>query len=300
MTSFRGMAAAALSGGAGAGVLAALWHEEVRFQRSCESDSFGACLSFALPVLFCGPVVLTAIVWLLLRATRVGRPLPAALLGAAASGGGALVTQAVRPFSGPMPVWLAVLLAVVGFAAGVAAMAASHPVVRAGLALTLLLPWAAAPALREPGRRYALRDGFAQVGLPLVVPQVEGYRVANARAFVERRVLSVRLERGEDSISVRVVPLPADFAPPARCGPAMADISVTDDDHGTPPPQPCRAAGHDHWVRAGQGEEVHLVRRGGAIVFLRSGPDTPSADAAAAAANLTEVTPERLAELAAR
>ncbi|WP_052503635.1 hypothetical protein [Micromonospora haikouensis] len=294
------MAAAALCGGAGAGVLAALWHEQVRFQRSCKTDTIGACLGFAFPALIVGPVVVTAIGWLLLRATRAARPLPAALLGAVASGGGALVAQAFRPFSGPLPVWLAVLLGTVGFAAGVAAMEARHRVVRVGLALALLLPWAAAPALREPGRRYALRDGFAHLGLPLVVPQVEGYQVANAHAFGQERVLSVRIERGEDSIMVRVVPLPADFAPPVSCGPAMAGSSVSDDERGAPAPQPCRVAGHEHWVRAESSGDVHLVRRGEALVLLRPGPDTPTADVAAAAAHLTEVTPEQLAELAVR
>ncbi|MEU4777632.1 hypothetical protein [Micromonospora sp. NPDC023633] len=300
MELFRGMATAAIPGGVGAGVLAALWHEQVRFQKSCESDTIGACLGFAFPALVVGPVVVVAAVWLLLRATEVGRPAPAALLGAAFTGGALRLALAARPFSVPPPVWLVVLLAVAGFAAGVAVVVARLPLVGRGvLALVLLLPWFVAPLVGKESRRDALREGFAQVGLPLVVPQVEGYQVTSARAFVDRRLLSITMDRGGGWVSVYVVPLPADFAPPGSCGPTRADISRR---AGREPsvPQPCRAVGADHWVRTEEGEEVHLVRREGGLVLLSPGGEASSADAAAGATNLTAVTPGQLAELAVR
>ncbi|MEU6078871.1 hypothetical protein [Micromonospora sp. NPDC047074] len=299
MELFRGMATAGTAGGVGAGVLGVLWHEVVRFQNSCEADTIGACLGFAFPALVVGPVVVTAAVWLLLRLTEVERPLPAALLGAAATASALRLALATRPFSGPPPVWLVVLLAVAGFAAGVAVMAARLFLVRTVLALVLLLPWFVSPLVSQESRRDALRDGFAQVGLPLVVPQVEGFQVSYARAFVNRRLLTVTMARGEGWLSVIVVPLPAGFAPPESCGPTMADASRLDGPR-TSTPQPCRAVGADHWVRTEEEEDVHLVRHGGGLVLLSAGGEAAAADVAAGATNLSVVTPGQLADLAVR
>ncbi|MFI7574677.1 hypothetical protein [Micromonospora sp. NPDC049497] len=291
------MAVAAVPGGVGAGALAALWQERARAVAACESDTIGACLGFGFPVLLAGPLLVTAAVWLALRATGVGPAPWAAALGALATAGGVLLQQAAHPRWTPPPVWQAVVLAVIGFALGVAVVTvALPPAVRVGLVVALLAPLAVFPLLRQETRRTGDREAFAELGLPLLVPQVPGYDIASAHADRADRVLSVTATRGRRWISVYVVDLPDDFAPPGRCGLAVADI-VLRRQRNQPPASPgCRQVGPDHWTRVEPVGEVHLVRRGDALVLVSPGTDVPAADVEKAATTLTPVTPNRLAE----
>ncbi|MEV5769075.1 hypothetical protein AB0L34_31585 [Micromonospora sp. NPDC052213] len=247
-----------------------LWQEQARSVADCESDTIGACLGFGFPVLLVGPLAVTAAVWLVLRAAGVAPALWAAVLGAVATTGAVLLQQAWYPRWTPPPVWLAVLLAVAGFAAGVAV--ALPPIVRAGLALALLAPAGRVPASRQEARRTGDQEAFARLGLPLPVPQVPGYDIASARADRVDRVLPVTVTRERRWISVHVIDLPDDFAPPRHCRPAVADI-VLRRQRDQPLAAPgCRQVGPDHWTCAESGGEVHLVRCDDAFVLVSPAP----------------------------
>ncbi|MEU4570702.1 hypothetical protein [Micromonospora sp. NPDC023956] len=289
---------AAVIGAVGAAVLAALWRDQADTHANCVPDTIGACFGYPVPILIVGPAVVPAVVWLALRATDARRALPAAVLGALTTAGAVLLQQATEPRWLPPSPWLAALLAAVGFGVGTLVVTARWPVpLQVGLALLLLAPLAAFEPLRRETRRDDRSAAFARVGLPLLVPTVPGYRVGFADADLSDRVLSVTLTRQRQWISVHVLPLPADFAPPQRCGPTTAAVVLRRESPQPSTPLPCRQVGPDHWTRAEAGGEVHLVRRGDALVLVSPGTDVPPTDTATAAATLTEVSAGRLAEL---
>jgi hypothetical protein len=299
MTTRYAVVAAAVPGALGAAVLAAIAQEQARFVANCVSDTIGVCLGYRYPVLVVGPLVVTVVVWLALRAVgERDRALPAALLGACATAGGLLMDQATHTRWIPPSVWFAVVVAAVGFGAGAAVATARLPMaVRIGLVLVLLAPLGAFAPLRKQTRHAALRANLERVDLPLFVSRVEGYRVGTARADVTDRVVSVSMVMGPRWVSLHVIPLPADFTPPLRCGPTAADIVLRRKRGHQRSSLPCRPVGTDHWIRDEAGGEVHLVRRGDALVLVSPTGGTPAADVATAATTLTEVTADRLAEL---
>ncbi|MET7468479.1 hypothetical protein ACFYON_13060 [Micromonospora sp. NPDC005686] len=292
------MAVAAVPGGLGAAALAALWRHEADVVAGCESDTIGGCLSPGVPILLVGPLLVTAAVWFALRATGAEPAGWGAGLGALATVGGVLLQQAVDSGGTPTSPGLAFLLGVVGFGAGAAVVAVPvPPALRVVLVLVLLAPMAAFPAVRREAGRAHDRRTFAESGLALVVPRAPGYDVTAARADPDRRLLWVTVTRSDHSIYMSLIDLPADFAPPARCGPAVADVGSAGRAGSAPG---CRQVGPDHWTRSEPVGQVHLVRRGETLVLLEPGYGTPSADVETAARTLTPVSPARLAELANR
>ncbi|MFF0819575.1 MULTISPECIES: hypothetical protein [Micromonospora] len=289
-------------GALGAAALTSLWHTEALLVASCEPETIGSCFSWRLPTIFVGPLVVTALVWLALRATGADRALPAALLGAIATAGAVGLYEAFQPRWTPPPGWLAACLGAAGFAVGVLLGVVRLPMaVQAGAAAVLLLvPTAAFPLLHKATRRAERAQAFAQLGVPLMVAEVDGYRVTAALTDRSDRRLSVWMAKGESSLSIVVVPLPGGFSPPAHCGPTIDDLYGDRPAGGPPAVLSCRAVGPDHWVRTEREDQVHLVRRNDALVYVDPGADVPVADVATAAAHLTEVTADRLAELAVR
>ncbi|TDC64450.1 hypothetical protein E1258_08195 [Micromonospora sp. KC207] len=289
-------------GALGAAALASLWRTEALLVASCEPETIGACFSWRLPTIFVGPLIVTALVWLALRVTGADRALPAALLGAIATTDAVLLYEAFQPRWTPPPAWLAAALGAVGFAVGVLLGAVRLPMaVQAGAAVVLLLvPIAVFPLLHKATRRAERAQAFSRLGVPLMVAEVDGYRVTAALTDRSDRRLSVWMSKGESSLSIVVVPLPEGFAPPAHCGPTTDDLYRDQPAGDQAAVRSCRPVGPDHWVRTEREDQVHLIRRNDALVYVDPGADVPAADVATAAANLTEVNPERLAELAVR
>lgn len=292
---------AGVLGAVGAGLLTSLWQSEVHAQADCVPNNVGGCLGWGIPVLLIGPYAAVAVIWATLRALAVDRPLLSALFGALATASGTLLYEAGHPRWVPPPVWLAVLLGAVGFAVGTAIGGGRTRLLQVVLAGVLAVPLAAFPLLRQETRSDVREDGFARLGLPLLVPQVEGYQVVFARAELRDPMLAVTVMKGDRRISISVLPLPADFAPPQRCGPTVAEVSVRD--IVTAPTRtngPCQWVESEHWVRVENDQRVHLLRRDGAFVQVSRGDDVPDVDVEAAAATLTSVSPRRLAELSVR
>ncbi|GIJ19516.1 hypothetical protein [Micromonospora lutea] len=292
------MTAAAVPGAVGSGALAALWQQQARSVADCESDTIGGCLDLGFPTLLVGPLVVMVAVWLTLRTFGVEPARWATLVGALASGGLILLEQARHPRWTLPPVWLVVVLAMIGFAVGVFVVTATlPPVVRVALVLVLLAPLAAFPTLRQQARRVDDREAFAGLGLPLLVPRVPGYELGPALAYPADRVLLMTLVRERGWISVYVTDVPDDFAPPRQCGPVVSDILPSGPGGPASTASGCRRVDGDHWIRTESGREVHVVRRDGALVTISPGPDVRSGELATAATTLTAVTPRRLAEL---
>lgn len=296
MNMFFRMAVAAVPGGLGAGLLTHLWQAQRRYQAECVPETIGSCLNLGLFVLPFGPLAVTVAVWLTLWVSGVRWAGLSALLGAVIAAGGVLLEQGMHTRWTPPAVWLAMVLGAVGFAAGVLVVTARlSPLVRVGLALVLLAPLAVFPALRKETRRDSDEKAFASLEIPLLVPQVPGYAIGWAAAFPEDDRLRMTLVREKHLISVFVIDLPDDFAPPQHCGPLVAELM------GRPPDPPletgCRQLGRDHWARVERDDEVHLVRREGALVLVDP-LDAPAEDVAKAATTLTVLTPQRLAQLA--
>ncbi|WP_405113862.1 hypothetical protein OG559_07860 [Micromonospora sp. NBC_01405] len=296
----RAASLAGALGALGAAVLASLWRTEALLFAGCEPETIGDCLTWRLPVLLVGPLVVTALVWLALWVSGVDRAVPSALLGAIVTADALLFYEAFQPRWTPPSAGLAAVFGAVGFAGGVLLGVRRLPVavqVVAAVAL-LLAPYGFFPVLHGTARRANLEEEFSQLGLPLLVTRVDGYQVVAAHANRGDRRLSVSMHRGELWFTIVVVPVPTGFAPPTHCGPTTDEL---DRDQPTTDPAsapPCRPVGPDHWVRVERDDPVHLVRRNEVLVYVDPGIDVPAADLGAAAANLTEVTPGRLAELA--
>ncbi|MER5700690.1 hypothetical protein ABT023_01840 [Micromonospora sp. NPDC002296] len=288
-------------GALGAAVLASLWRTEALLFASCEPETIGDCLTWRLPMLLVGPLVVTALVWLALWVFGADRAVPSALLGAIVTADALLLYEAFQPRWTPPSVWPAAALGAVGFGAGVLLGTVRLPLAaQVGVAAVLLLaPYGFFPVLHQTTRRADREEAFSQLGLPLLVPQVDGYRVVTAHVDRGDRKLSVSMSGGEFWFTIIVVPVPEGFAPPTHCGPTTDDL---DRDQPADPATtlPCRPVGPDHWVRVERDDQVHLIRRNDALVYVDPGVDVPAADLGAAAANLAEVTPQRLAELAVR
>lgn len=296
MSMFFRVAVAAVPGGLGAGLLAHLWEEQRRYQADCVPETIGSCLNLGFFLLPFGPLAVTVAVWLTLWVSGVRWAGLSALLGAVIAAGGVLLEQGMHTRWTPPAVWLAMVLGAVGFAAGVLVVTARlSPLIRVGLALVLLAPLAVFPALRKETRRDSDEKAFASLEIPLLVPQVPGYAIGWAAAFPEDDRLRITLVREKHLIYVSVIDLPDDFAPPQHCGPLVAELM------GRPPDPPletgCRQLGPDHWARVERDDEVHLVRREGALVLVDPS-DAPAEDVAKAATTLTVLTPQRLAQLA--
>lgn len=297
MNMFFRMAVAAVPGGLGAGLLAHLWQAQRRYQADCVPETIASCLNLGLFVLPFGPLAVTVAVWLTLWVAGVKWAGLSALLGAVIAAGGVLLEQGMHTRWTPPAVWLAMVLGAVGFAAGVLVVTAKlSPLVRVGLALVLLAPLAVFPALRKETRRVSDEKAFASLRIPLLVPQVPGYAIGWAAAFPEDDSLGMTLVREKYLISVFVIDLPDDFAPPRHCGPLVAELVLE-----RPPDPPletgCQQLGPDRWTRVESSGEVHLVRREGTLVLV-SPLDAPAEDVAKAATTLTVLTPQRLAQLA--
>ncbi len=297
MSMFFRVAVAAVPGGLGAGLLAHLWEEQRRYQADCVPETIGSCLNLGFFLLPFGPLAVTVAVWLTLWVSGVRWAALSALLGAVIAAGGVLLEQGMHTRWTPPAVWLAMVLGAVGFAAGVLVVTARlSPLIRVGLALVLLAPLAVFPALRKETRRDSDEKAFASLEIPLLVPQVPGYAIGWAAAFPEDDRLRITLVREKQRIYVSVIDLPDDFAPPQHCGPLVAEIVLE-----RPPDPPletgCRQLGPDHWARVERDDEVHLVRREGALVLVDPS-DAPAEDVAKAATTLTVLTPQRLAQLA--
>ncbi|TYC00602.1 hypothetical protein FXF53_13160 [Micromonospora sp. WP24] len=293
----RGVAAVvpATIGGA---VLAGLWRAELTFQAGCRPETIGACLSWRIPVLLLGPVVVAVGSWLVLRAAGAARPLLATSLGVLATAGVTLLHQAGRSGWNPPSVPLAALFAAFGFTVGVVVAGLRMPVaLRAALAVLLAVPVALFPTIKESGTRDGRVEKFARLGLPLLVPEVGAYRVVAARADPAGGQLSLVLADGPRRLSVDTIRVPADFAPPQRCGPSAVEVSLRGSVSLPPSNGPCQRFAADHWLRTENGHPVHLLRRGDALVLVSPGVDVPDRDVAAAAGQLVEVSPRELAAL---
>ncbi|MFI6821893.1 hypothetical protein ACIBJE_13200 [Micromonospora sp. NPDC050187] len=304
-----GVLVAAFVAALGGAALADGWQNEARALAACKPASL-SCLSLGYPLLFVGVFVAVAAVWLAQRVMGTAEPEWGTLAGLAATTGALLLWEAGQPRWVPPPTDLAALLAGAGVAVGVAVVAAPLPrVLRVVFVVALAVPFAVYPTLSRETRRADLADRLDRVGLPLLVPRADGFAVDSARADPGRRFVHVTVDRKADprtdltsedrgrTVSILVTPVPADFAPPARCGPAAADLPVPD---GAPAPStdPCRPVGPDHWTRTEAGDEVHLLRRNDALVLVQPGWNASDRDAATVADSLTEVAPRRLAELA--
>jgi hypothetical protein len=302
-----GVIVVALVAALGAAALAHGWQDQARSMAGCEPVSFGDCLPVGIPLLYVGVLVVVAAVWLAQRVMGTVNPEWGTVLGTVATTGGLLLHQAGQPRWEPPPTDLAALLAGVGFAVGVAVAAAPLPrLLRGACAVVLVVPLAVYPVLSRDTRRTHLTDELTRVGLPALVPQADGFAVE--AATVHDRSVTVTVGRranvrtdvtpADRSVSIVVVPVPAGFAPPARCGPTAAELMLPDEAPHPPASPPCRPAGPDHWVRVEADDEVHLLRRGAALVLVRPGWNASAADTAAVAGSLVEVPPRRLAELA--
>jgi hypothetical protein len=290
---------AALPGALGAALLASVWRAELRFQAGCEPATIGDCVSWRLPALLVGPLVVTALVWLALRLTGTAGAAPAALLGAVVSADAVLLWEATQARWTPPAGGSAALLGGAGFAAGALLAVARLPVaVRVSAAVLLLaVPVVVVPVLHQASRQAGREEDFARLGLPLPVARVAGYRVVAAHPNQRDRLLTVTLRNDSHWITLLVIPVPAGFAPPAHCGPTTGDLDhhrFTVDPAGAPS---CQPVGPEHWLRIEGTDRVHLLRWGGALVLVDPGVEVPAADLDAAAATLTEVDPRRLAEL---
>ncbi|WP_416901165.1 hypothetical protein [Micromonospora echinospora] len=305
---FAGVLVPAFVAALGGAALAHGWQTEARAFAACEPTSFGDCLSLGFPLLVVGVIAAVAAVWLAQRVLGTARPELGTLAGLAATIGALLLWEAGHPRWTPPSSDLAALLAGVGFAVGVAVVAVPLPrVLRAASVVALAVPFAVYPVLSRETRRADLADRLGQVGLPLLVSQAKGFQVGSAAADPRRRFLTVTVTRpvdprtdstsGERSVSILVVPVPAGFAPPARCGPARTDLPAPEGGPAAPAGPPCRPVGPDHWVRTEADDEVHLLRRGDALVLVDSGWRASDEDVAVVAGSLTELTPRRLAEL---
>ncbi|SCL36278.1 hypothetical protein GA0074692_4309 [Micromonospora pallida] len=307
-----GVLVAAFVAALGGAALADGWQSQARAVADCESETFGACLGQALlggPLLLVGVSVAAAAVWLAQRVMGTAHPEWGTVLGTAATTGALLLWEAGHPRWVPPPSDLAALLAGVGVAIGVTVVAVPLPrLLRAALAVALAVPFAVYPNLSRETRRADLADRLDRAGLPLLVSRAEGFAVKTAWANPGRRFVVVTVGRKTDprtdgtsrdrDVTIRVVPVPADFAPPARCGPTVAELRVPDR-APTPPLDPsCRPVGPDHWTRTEADVEVHLLRRGDALVLVQPDWNASDGDAATVAGSLTEVAPRRLADLA--
>ncbi|MEV0328424.1 hypothetical protein AB0H63_18550 [Micromonospora echinospora] len=306
-----GVLVAAFVAALGGAALAHRWQSEARFMATCEPTFIGDCLRWGLLLLLVGVFLVIAAVWLAQRVMGTANPEWGTVLGTAATTGALLLWEAGHPRWVPPPSDLAALLAGVGVAVGVAVVAAPLPrVLRVVFAVALAVPFAVYPTLSRETRRVDLADRLGRAGVPLLVSRAGGFEVASAGADPERRFVRVTMGRKVDprtdvtsgdrgrNVSILVVPVPADFAPPARCGPTAAERSAPDRAPAAPADLSCRPVGPDHWTRTEAGDEVHLLRRGDALVLVQPGWNASDRDAATVAGSLTEVDPRRLAELA--
>ncbi|MFI9527967.1 hypothetical protein [Micromonospora rosaria] len=293
-----GTAVATGVGAAGAAAFAGLWQAEARLRQTClPAESLGACLSPRLPLLLIWPLLVTAVGWGALRWARAPRAAGAAGCGAVTTAGALLLYEAFHPGWVPPPVGLAALLGAAGFAAGVAVILAPlRAAVRVPLILALLVPHAVAPVLDRSTQRADLERRLTAAALPLLVPDLAGWRVTGV-VVRDRERVSTMVTNGSRNVVIATVRLPADFRPPQRCGPF--DFPVPD--LPVPPSQPCRPVAADHWVRDGDGTTAHLLRRDDALLTVKRAIGVAgSADLAAVAGALVEVSPRRLAELGSR
>ncbi|SCG41376.1 hypothetical protein GA0070560_103142 [Micromonospora halophytica] len=290
--------AAAVPGALGAAVWASAWRTELRFQASCEPTVIGDCMSWRLPALLIGPLVVTALVWFVLRLAGADRAAPSALLGAVVAADALLLWEAAQPRWLPPSGGLAALLGGTGFALGVFLAVARLPLVVQVLAAVLLLvvPFGLVPVVYQAARQNGRAEAFARLGLPLTVTRVHGYRLVAAHPNQRDRVLTVTLSGGQHSITVWTIPVPAGFAPPAHCGPTTGDLDARRFAVDPAVAPPCQLVRAEHWLRLERTDRVHLLRRGDALVVVDPGVGAPAADVDAAAANLTEVSPRQLVE----
>lgn len=304
MRAFAATAVAAVSGALGAAVLVGVWQPEAQYLSDCQPQFLGDCLRWRLLWLPVVPLLVIAAVWLALRLLRVPRPWLAALLGAVGATGAILLYEAGQPRLGPLPSGAAAGLAAAGCAVGcLVGTLGMRAVVRVGLVVVLLVPFAVFPTLRKVTRRAELRADLGRIGLPLLVPSVEGYQVDYAGANLADGVLAVTVANDRRWISSYTIRVPEGFAPPQRCGPTVSDVFSWHRDRQSREHVPCQEVAPGHWVRTERDVEVHLVRYGDALVLVGPGSladAVPPADVHAAATALVEVTPGRLAELAVR
>lgn len=233
------------------------------------------------------------------RIVGIDRPWLAALAGVFATAGAFLLYEAIQPRVVPPPTWLGAAMGAVGFAIGAVSAITRLTVVRgAGLTALLLMPFVVSPSLHRVTQRADREERFGRLGLPLLVVGRDGYHITAASASLSDHVLTVWLSNGPHSIKVVTTRLPANFDPPRRCGPTISEIVLADITHQPFTSSPCQGIGPDHWVRIEQDEQVHLVRHGEALVYVCD--EASGAELEALVADLTEVTPRRLAELSVR
>lgn len=241
----------------------------------CRAQGLG-CLGYLLLAIAGALSVAAIAAWPILHALKVRPALPVAVLGpstalaigwfcAKTRGGGGFAASGV------------LLEAALGY--GIAAFATAGAVhwwwrVAAVAAVAALVPLAGWIGTHRADRAYDRE--ITGAGVPLLAPDLPGYAIENAHADPYARTLGYELtprslpttapdyERAGRTITVLVTPVPARFAPPARCN--FSDAYRPD--------QPCAAAGPELWRRTTAGPEVdYLTRRGTVLVNVSQGGD---------------------------
>jgi hypothetical protein len=103
----------------------------------------------------------------------------------------------------PPPLWLGTLIGGVGFdLAAIGVAPGRHRSIRAAVALGLIATLAVAPTLDPASTRADRHRQFSALTVPLLVPQVEGYRLRSAWARPSDSTLWIDLvATGEEGIS---------------------------------------------------------------------------------------------------
>lgn len=260
------------------------------FDDLCRSDEPWGCLGFGLVLLAAVPVVGTLLGWALLRAVGV-RP---AWRVAAVGGLLGVVAAALFFRAGAGGVWAVLAMPLVLAAAYAAAAAVALPGVGtprrwAVLAAVLVLLWPLTGALAT----YRVSEGrareLAASPVPLLAPDLNGYRLYFASAgkysgafsylLLPKSVQPGAADRQERGVWVKVAPQVAGFAPPAAC-----EIETV---NGRQDVAPCEQVAADTWRSSTNGYSHYIVRREGAIVVLSTqGPSVSDGDLRAFATSL--------------
>ncbi|WP_283138846.1 hypothetical protein [Rhizohabitans arisaemae] len=202
--------------------------------------------------------------------------------------------------------WVHLSAAVAGFAVAAWALAATRRWWSRLVALVVLIAvWALAIPLEKAVLRRHLARGIELSGLPLVAPDIPGYKLASAHVPGLRHV-------DEPTISLYYLPPGAEKVGWSHLGISVGMIrgSVASAARACKMTherklrgEPCRAASRDRWVRHtldGDGSQrwiVVFVRRNGALLTLRSG-GADETTLLAAAETIRPISAETLVELA--
>ncbi|MFJ6835546.1 hypothetical protein [Streptomyces sp. NPDC091209] len=249
------------------------------FDDLCRSEEPWGCLGFGLMLLAAVPLAATLVGWVLLRVAGVRPAWRVAALGgvlalaaehlSTRAGGGPLLASYTAPL----------LLAAAYAAAAAVALPGVGSLRRWGvLAAVLLLMWPLTAVLGERSIREHTEQELAASRVPLLAPELHGYRVYFPRAdeysgtfgylLLPRPVKTSAADREDRGVRVTVAPQVAGFAPPKAC---EVDSGGTWADGG-----PCEQVAPGTWRSSRYGSIRYIARREGVIVVLTGGGRTVS------------------------